>query len=86
MSGYSPMNNVAAHAAGTQARRENFGMRRAPARQCGPPEMMDSQCHFPAPHPMRVYCQPAAFHRTCGEPYHNLTVAYGASRPLERYY
>ena len=85
--GYQQMSNVAAHAGGQQARRENFGMRRAPPRPaCGPSEDMDSGCHFPAPHPMRVYCQPAAFHRTCGEPYHLLSLAYGASRPLERYY
>jgi len=84
--GYHTMSNVAAHAGGQQARREEFGMRRAPVRGCAPAEMADSGCHFPAPHPMRVYCQPAAFHRTCGESHHLLSVAYGASRPLERYY
>lgn len=80
------MSNVAAHAGGQQAYRENFGMRRAPERQCGPANLADAACHFPAPQPHRVYCQPAAFHRSCGENYHNLQIAYGASRPLERYY
>lgn len=76
--GYNTMANVAAHAGGQEARRENFGMRKGPA--------LDQGCHFPAPHPMRVYCQPAAFHRVNGQDYHNLSVAYGSSRPLDRYY
>lgn len=83
--GYHTMANVAAHAGGQEARRENFGMRAAkqgPAQGAAP----DQGCHFPAPHPMRVYCNPAAFHRVNGQEYHNLTVAYGSSRPLDRYY
>lgn len=80
--GYSTMQNVAAHAGGNQARREEFGMRRAP--MAG--EAQDAGCHFPAPHPMRVYCQPAAFHRVNGSPFHTLSSAYGSSRPLSRYY
>lgn len=77
--GYHTMANVAAHGGSQEARRENFGMRKA-----GP--SLDQGCHFPAPHPMRVYCNPAAFHRVNGQEYHNLTVAYGSSRPLDRYY
>lgn len=77
--GYHTMANVAAHAGGQEARRENFGMKRAGA-------ALDQGCHFPAPHPMRVYCNPAAFHRVNGQEYHNLSVAYGSSRPLDRYY
>lgn len=80
-SGYHTMSNVAAHAGGQQTRRENFGMRRPQMR--GAPQ--EEGCHFPAPQPMRVYCEPAAFHRVNGQEYHNLTSAYGASRPLERY-
>jgi hypothetical protein len=49
------------------------------------PIHVDSSCHFPAPAPVRVYCQPAAFHRVDGEPYQNMSVAYGSSRPLNRY-
>jgi len=104
---YNKMTNVAAHAAGQQGRRENFGMRRAPTSQdygmasqdygnasqgcgsivppCGLRPPNDHGCHFPAPHPHRVYCQPAAFHRSCGDSNHHLlSVAYGASRPLDR--
>ncbi|HMP28126.1 MAG TPA: hypothetical protein PKD85_00915 [Saprospiraceae bacterium] len=79
MSGYDQMQNVAAHAGGQQARRQNYGMRKAAQNQ-------DVGCHFPAPAPFRVYCQPAAFHRVNGNPYQNMTVAYGSSRPLDRYY
>lgn len=75
MSDYNQMQNVAAHAGGQQARRKNFGMRG-----------QDTGCHFPAPSPVRVYCQPAAFHRVNGNPYQNMTIAYGSSRPLDRYY
>lgn len=50
------------------------------------PAHHEAQCHFPEPAPMRVYCQPAAFHRVNGNPYQNMTVAYGSSRPLDRYY
>ena len=71
------LSNVAAHAGGQRARREEFGMRRG-----GEAE----GCHFPAPHPMRVYCQPAQFHRVNGQPYANMVSAYGSSRPLARYY
>lgn len=78
---YGTMQNVAAHAGGQQARRENFGMRK-PA----PGGSQEMGCHFPAPAPMRVYCQPAAFHRVNGSPFQNLSVAYGSSRPLDRYY
>lgn len=49
------------------------------------PHHVDASCHFPAPAPARVYCQPAAFHRVDGEPYQNMSVAYGSSRPLNRY-
>jgi hypothetical protein len=42
---------------------------------------VDTECAFPAPPPARVYCQPAAFHRVCGNPYHLMTTAYGHSRP-----
>ncbi len=76
--GYNTMANVAAHGGNQQARREDFGMRRGPE--------LDQGCHFPAPHPMRVYCNPAAFHRVNGQEYHNLSNAYGSSRPLSRYY
>ena len=76
--GYENFANVPAHAGGHQARRENFGVRV----RGGP----GPACAFPAPMPHRVYCNPAAFHRTCGQPYHNLTVAYGQSRPSDRSY
>lgn len=83
--GYHTMSNVAAHAGGQQARRENFGMRRAPQR----PDMQELSCSFPAPAPMRVYCTPAAFSGDCcgaEGSYHKLITAYGQSRPLQRYY
>lgn len=80
------MSNVAAHAGGQQARREDFEVRRAAAPMVGAAAAGDQGCHFPAPHPMRVYCQPAAFHTVNGMHYHNLSVAYGSSRPLSRYY
>jgi hypothetical protein len=67
---YNQMTNVAAHCGGQQARRANYAMR-----------MDQPACHFPAPAPHRVYCEPAAFQRTCGEPYHRMVVAYGQSRP-----
>lgn len=79
------MSNVAAHAGGQQARREDFEVRKAAAPMVGA-AAGDQGCHFPAPHPMRVYCQPAAFHTVNGMHYHNLSVAYGSSRPLSRYY
>lgn len=82
MSDYSQMQNVAAHAGGQQARRQNYGMRKGA--HMG--QTQDQGCHFPAPAPFRVYCQPAAFHRVNGNPYQNMTVAYGSSRPLDRYY
>jgi len=78
---YHSMENIAAHSANGQARRENFGMRRAAAPQ-GP--SLENSCHFPAPAPFRVYCNPAAFHRVNGQEYHNLVTAYGSSRPLQR--
>lgn len=82
--GYHTMSNVAAHAAGQQGYGQNFASCGAPqVASCGAPSL---GCAFAMPNPHRVYCQPAAFHRTCGEPYHNLSVAYGQSRPLERYY
>ena len=67
------MDNVPALAARAQALRPEAA--RAP---------LEEGCHFPAPLPHRVYCQPAAFHRVNGQEYHTLTVAYGASRPLDR--
>ena len=75
---YDHMQNVAAHAGGQQARRKNYGMRQNTSQEYG--------CHFPAPAPFRVYCQPAAFHRVNGNPYQNMSIAYGSSRPLDRYY
>lgn len=76
---YHTMANVAAQSGGQNARRENFGMRRA-----GGAGQLDNSCHFPAPAPFRVYCNPAAFHRVNGQEYHNLVTAYGSSRPLQR--
>jgi len=78
--GYPQMSNVAAHGAGMRGRRMHAELR--------PHHMyQDSGCHFPSPAPMRVYCNPAAFQRVCGcGEYHNMTAAYGSSRPLERYY
>lgn len=75
--GYHTMANVAAHSGGQDARRENFGMRRSAGQ-------LENSCHFPAPAPFRVYCNPAAFHRVNGQEYHNLVTAYGSSRPLQR--
>jgi len=69
-SSYASVPNVASHAGGNTARRENFAMRRP----------QGEQCHFPQPPPFRVYCQPAAFHRVDGSPYFPLSVAYGMSR------
>ena len=78
------MSNVAAHGAGKQAYRENFNMRRqAPGSPGG--AYMNQECHFPAPPPYRCYCHPAAFHAVDGRDYHQLTVAYGASRPCAQY-
>ena len=65
------MKNVAAHGAGKQAQRENFGVRRG-----GP-----NECAFPPQPPHRCYCAPAAFHSVDGATHHRLLVAYGASRP-----
>lgn len=79
-SGYTQIMNVPSHAAGMRGRRENYAMRQSPM---GAPDM---GCHFPTPAPHRVYCHPAAFHTTDGSSYHRMTVAYGSSRPLERYY
>lgn len=81
--GYHTMQNVAAHGGAQQARREDFSMRRPLP---PPPQKTQPSCHFPEPQPMRVYCQPAAFHRVNGQEYQNMTVAYGQSRQLERYY
>jgi hypothetical protein len=87
MSGCEMMSNVPAQGAGVRSRRPaDYGLRPLTGAQMMP--SMGSgpgQCHFPAPHPMRVYCNPAAFHRVNGQEYHNMTVAYGASRPLDRY-
>ena len=82
------MSNVPAQGAGMRGRRaRDYGLRPLSAGEMMPPASVPSvgQCHFPAPHPMRVYCQPAAFHRVNGQEYQNMTVAYGASRPLDRY-
>jgi len=76
------MANVAAHGAGQQGRREEFAMRRAPMRM----QDDDLGCHFPAPQPHRVYCQPAAFHSVDGRDKHLMVVAYGASRPYSKPY
>jgi hypothetical protein len=88
MSGCEMMSNVPAQGAGLRARRSrDYGLRpMSVAEMQGAPAMGVGQCHFPAPHPMRIYCQPASFHRVNGQEYHNMTVAYGASRPLDRYY
>ncbi len=71
------MPNVAAHAGGRQALRDGGVMRR------GPPmgQQQEMGCHFPAPQPHRVYCQPAAFHSVDGRSYQLLVVGYGSSRP-----
>lgn len=79
---YTGLSNVAAHAGGQQARREEFGMRRHPSR----PDMNELSCSFPAPSPLRVYCTPAAYTGPCGCSHHLLVNAYGQSRPLQRYY
>lgn len=80
--GYHTMQNVAAHGGAPQARREDFSMRRPAV----PQQAQQASCHFPEPQPMRVYCQPAAFHRVNGQEYQNMSVAYGQSRQLERYF
>jgi hypothetical protein len=72
---YAGMPNVASHGAGRQGLREAGVMRRAPG---GPSDM---SCHFPAPQPHRVYCQPAAFHSVDGRDKQLLLFAYGSSRP-----
>lgn len=77
----SMMPNVAAQGAGRQVRRDDGVMRRPPQRQ-----EQEMGCHFPAPQPHRVYCQPAAFHSVDGRDKQLLVVAYGSSRPLERYW
>jgi len=38
-------------------------------------------CAFPAPPCARVYCQPAPFTSSCGNPYQRICSAYGKSRP-----
>lgn len=78
---YGGMPNVASHGAGRQALRPPGAMRQGPS--MGQQEM---GCHFPAPAPHRVYCQPAAFHSVDGRDKQLLVVAYGSSRPIERYY
>lgn len=70
MNSYSQLSNIPSHAGGNNARRENFTVRHM------------STCAFPRPAPHRIYCQPAAFQRTCGtDQYHNMGVAYGMSAP-----
>ena len=69
--------NVASHGAGRMARRDGGVMRRQPPR----PDV-EMGCHFPAPQPHRVYCQPAAFHSVDGRDKQLLVVAYGSSRPV----
>ena len=88
MSGCDTMSNVPAQGAGLRSRRpRDYGLRPlSPAEMMPERGLSPGQCHFPAPHPMRVYCQPASFHRVNGQEYHNMTTAYGASRPLDRYY
>jgi len=79
---YVGMPNVASHGAGRQGLRDPGVMRRAPPMA----QQQEMGCHFPAPQPHRVYCQPAAFHSVDGRDKQLLLVAYGSSRPLERYY
>jgi hypothetical protein len=83
MANHMNMQNVPAHAGGQQARREEFGMRRGAGQG---PAILDQGCHFPAPQPFRVYCQPAQFHRVNGMPFALMSTAYGSSRPLMREY
>jgi hypothetical protein len=89
MQSCNSMSNVAAHGAGMRGRRaHDYGLKPIMPLPQGPMamEMDGGQCHFPVPHPHRIYCQPSAFHRVNGQEYHNMTTAYGASRPLNRYY
>lgn len=79
---YVGMPNLAAQGAGRQGLRDGAVMRRAAPM----PQQQEMGCHFPAPQPHRVYCQPAAFHSVDGRDKQLLVVAYGSSRPLERYY
>jgi len=72
--------NVASHGSAASRRGADFGRRAAPMMQD-----QDQGCHFPAPQPMRVYCQPAPMHMVDGRPYAVLSAAYGNSRPLDRY-
>jgi hypothetical protein len=39
-------------------------------------------CAFPPPPVRMVYCQPAAYQRTCGQRYQTIMNAYGKARPL----
>ena len=79
---YNNLSNVASHAAGSRGHRENFAMRRAPPRG----QDQEMGCHFPAPQPHRVYCQPAAFHSVDGRDKQLLVTAYGSSRPVMNNY
>lgn len=47
---------------------------------------MQTMCHFPAPPPARVYCNPAPFTSLNGASKFRLIDAYGTSRPKMSYY
>ncbi len=44
--------------------------------------MLGNSCHFPAPAPRRIYCAPAPFSQTGGNPFQLLVTAYGYSTPV----
>ncbi len=39
-------------------------------------------CHFPAPAPRRIYCNPAPFTQIGGQPMQPLVLAYGQSKAV----
>jgi hypothetical protein len=65
---------------GSQMRRSQPQVAPTPGTAGG--SMLGNSCHFPAPAPRRIYCAPAPFSQTGGNPFQLLVTAYGYSTPV----